>query len=465
MKADLRENWHRIYEIVPEQLRRVAEVGCVASAFNTNIDSVVKINGKKLAELADLVALVPEDLQNPQNLITSPKDAVRGIIKCFTQGIAEEWLCADKSTDEWLAQNLGDAHLQMGGQAGIIANVLAVLGVQKVCVHTASHPQMQAKCFLNTDNLLAFTADGNPQKAYDINRIADEPLVHRIIEFAAGDSFEFCGRTYTCPRANRFIATYDTANLELKIDNNFVQHLNRFGFDYLLLSGFHNLTATHSGLQRIAEVLPMLQQWKRLYPRGIIHLELASTQDKLIRTAILQKLAPLADSLGINEREALDALEICAPQMYADVCRKPLSAPLLLDILQTLKNTLRTPRIQLHFLGTYLTLQDKNFGISSEQNRRGMMLAATVAAAKAGLGNIESRDNLLWAHGRHINDRAAENMDKLAEYLHNPDFALSGITSFAGFDLIAVPTILIDKPLTLVGMGDTISSVSLIGAR
>ncbi len=465
MDAVLRENWHRMYEIVPEQLQRIAEIGCVASAFNTNIDSVVKINGEKIIQLAHTVGLTPEDLQNSQNLITSPQDAVRGIIKCFSQGIAEEWLCTDKSTDEWLAQNLGDAHLQMGGQAGIIANVLAVLGVQKVCVHTASHPQMQAKCFLNADNLAAFTTDGSLQKAYDINRTADEPLVHRIIEFAAGDSFEFCGRTYTCPRANRFIATYDTANLELKIDNNFVRHLNRFGFDYLLLSGFHNLTATHSGLQRIEAVVPMLQQWKRLNPHGIIHLELASTQDKLVRTAILQKLAPLADSLGINEREALDALEICVPQLYDKMQHNTLTAPLLLDILQTLKNTLRTPRIQLHFLGTYLTLQNKNFGISPEQNRRGMMLAATVAAAKAGLGNIENRDNLLWAHGRHIGDIAARNMLMLAEYLHNPDFALSGITSFAGFDLIAVPTILIDKPLTLVGMGDTISSVSLIGAR
>ncbi len=465
MSADLRENWHRIYEIVPEQLQRITEVGCVASAFNTNIDSVVKISGDKIADLAYSVGLMPEDLLNPQNRITSPQDAVRGIIKCFTQGIAEEWLCSDKSADEWLERNLGPAHLQMGGQAGIIANVLAVLGVQKVCVHTASHPQIQAERFLNSDNLLAFAEDGNLEKAYNINRSADKPLVHRIIEFAAGDSFEFCGSTYTCPRANRFIATYDTANLELKINTDFTQYLDRFGFDFLLLSGFHNLTAAHSGLQRIEAVVPMLQHLKQLNPHGIIHLELASTQDKAVRTAILQKLAPLADSLGMNEREALDALEICSPQMYADIRRKPLSAPLLLEILQTLKLKLQTPRMQLHFLGMYLTLQNKQFVITPEQNRRGMMLAATIAAAKAGLGNIEKHDNLLWAHGRYIDDKATENLDMLAKYLHNSDFALNGLASLGDFDLIAVPTILIDKPLTLVGMGDTISSVSLVGAR
>jgi len=32
-------------------------------------------------------------------------------------------------------------------------------------------------------------------------------------------------------------------------------------------------------------------------------------------------------------------------------------------------------------------------------------------------------------------------------------------------EIIAVPTIIIDNPITLVGMGDTISSISLVAAR
>ncbi|WP_461633240.1 hypothetical protein [Labilibaculum euxinus] len=41
----------------------------------------------------------------------------------------------------------------------------------------------------------------------------------------------------------------------------------------------------------------------------------------------------------------------------------------------------------------------------------------------------------------------------------------TGIFTNEKLEIIAVPTILIDKPVTLVGMGDTISSVSLVGAR
>jgi ADP-dependent phosphofructokinase/glucokinase len=40
-----------------------------------------------------------------------------------------------------------------------------------------------------------------------------------------------------------------------------------------------------------------------------------------------------------------------------------------------------------------------------------------------------------------------------------------GIFENDEIEIIAVPTIIIDKPITLVGMGDTISSISLVGAR
>ena len=112
--------------------------------------------------------------------------------------------------------------------------------------------------------------------------------------------------------------------------------------------------------------------------------------------------------------------------------------------------------------GLYLTLQDKGFKITPEANLRGMMTAATIAAAKAGTGTI---DNLLWAHGKEVSDVGLIEADGLAWATGQNDLAQNGIGRYRGWDLIVVPTILIEKPLTLVGMGDTISSLSLVGAR
>ena len=463
--ADLREIWQNAYKIVPAQLERTREIERVVTAFNTNIDAVVKISGKKLAELAKIVDLQPEDLMRTEAFLYEPKDVVRGIVRCFINGIAEEWLCEDRRVYTWMSDYLGYDRLQMGGQAGIVANVLAVLGVKEVCAHTSSLPKLQALQFLDLPNLAAVNQDGIIGKAHDMDCAEDVPLVHQIIEFDRDDVFKFGTQKYVCPKANRFIATYDTANVELKINRGFIKYIDNVGFDYMILSGFHNLTQARSGLKKIENAIPLVQKWKQNNPYGIIHLELASTQDKIVRKAILQNLAPIADSVGLNEREALDALEVVAPDMYEKVQKSELTAPILLDVAQKLKEKLQTPRIQLHFYGMYLTLQNKGFVVSPEANKRGMMTASTIAASKAALGNIEHQENLLWANGQKIGDISAQNIQSIAKVLNNSEFALNGIAEYCNADLIAVPTIIVKKPKTLVGMGDTISSVSLIAAR
>jgi len=193
-------------------------------------------------------------------------------------------------------------------------------------------------------------------------------------------------------------------------------------------------------------------------------LELASTQDVKVRKAIIEYIAPLVDSVGLNDKEAMDVLETVDYELYEKMKNTSLNAPQLFEILLKIKEKCHTPRIQLHFLGMYLTLQDKGFRITPMQNKQGMMLAATVAATKAGTGSINDEKVLLWAHGREVADRGLAELENLSVYLKCPELYEKGICNVAEYEVIAVPTILVEKPLTLVGMGDTISSVSLIGA-
>lgn len=461
----LQKNWRQKYDCVPQQLEKVKKVHSAATAFNTNIDAVLKISGKRLSELIETVNLNEEEFSNSRTLLETPQDVVHGITKCFSRGIAEEWICDDKVVYEWMQQNLGYNRLQMGGQGGIVANALAVLGVQNVFVHTNSHPKLQAQQFLPLDNLLGIDENDKACRACDIDRAAETPLVHWIIEFDIGDSFMAWGKEFICPKSNRFIATYDPANIDLVINQGFVKHLSQHGYDYLVLSGYHNLTSKRRGVELVNESVALIKDWKLHNPQGIIHLELASTQDKKVRAAIIEKIAPLADSLGLNEREALDALEVINPQKYDELAHEELTAPRLFEIISIIKAKTKAPRIQLHLFGLYITLQDKDFRITPEQNLRGMMLASTVAATKAGTGKIEEHDKLLWAQGKDVSEISLNNLQDLAEYLQNPELVQTGICEYEGCNVIAVPTIIIEKPLTLVGMGDTISSVSLIGAR
>lgn len=462
--TNLKKIWNDQYNVVEKQLKEISKIGSVATAFNTNIDAVLKIKGKDIEDLVEKTGLSEEEAFGNSTHLIKPSDVVHGIFKCFASGIAEEWTADDKSIYEWMKNNLGYDRLQMGGQGGIVANALAVLGVKHVYAHTNSHPKIQADQFLNLDNLFAFDEKGNLKQASKIDRKDDIPLIHWIIEFDVGDKAILWGKEFVCPKSNRFIATYDPLNADLVINQNFVNYLSDVGYNYLILSGYSNLTTKRKGVELVKNSATLIESWKKKNPDGIIHLEVASTQDKLVRKAVVEEIAPLVDSIGLNERETLDVLEVIDENQFEELRKNELTAPLLFKAILDIKQKIKVPRIQLHMFGLYITVQDKNFKIPAENNLKGMMLAATVAATKAGTGKIEEYDNLLWAKDMSVSDVGLRELTSLAESFNMHELLKTGIDNYLNFEIIAVPTILIQKPLTLVGMGDTISSVSLIGA-
>ena len=461
---ELKKLWLKNFSTVPETLKRMKEVGAVATAFNTNIDAVLKVSGKKIVELAKQLGLGLKELEDiKQTKLEQPSDVLKGLFKCFKNGIAEEWLTEDTLVYDWMVENLGYDRLQMGGQGGIVANALAVTGVQKVYAHTNSLPKLQAKQFLKRENLMSFDHDGKEKPAYSINREVDIPLIHWILEFDKNDSVELDGKTFTCPKSNRFIATYDPLNLHLVMDEHFVNNMAKKKIDYIVLSGFHALTEKNNGVKLQDDALPIIKGWKD--NGDLIHLEIASTQDIAVRKAIIKKIAPIVDSVGVNEREAIDILEVTGYENLAEKCNKDTHSVNMFEAILNIKKHIKTPRIQLHMFGLYITIQDKGYKIKPEENLRGMMLAATVAAGKAGTGNINEEKNLLWAQGQEVSDVGLNELRDLSEHIKKPELLSHGIAEFDGFDIIAIPTILVEKPVTLVGMGDTISSISLVGAR
>ena len=125
-----------------------------------------------------------------------------------------------------------------------------------------------------------------------------------------------------CPKSNRFIATYDPLNLSLTIDEAFVRDIENQKLNYVILSGFHALTKSSGGLKLLDKALPVIDAWRQKCLGCIIHLELASTQDVAIRKAIVNKIVPLVDSIGVNERETIDVLQVIGEEELAKKCEE-----------------------------------------------------------------------------------------------------------------------------------------------
>jgi ADP-dependent phosphofructokinase/glucokinase len=471
--TDARNAWLNLYRDVPATLKAMAGVGRVVCAFNTNIDAVVKVTGSRIqAMAADAGVDSFEPVAQTSRAIRSPADLVRGLLRCFSRGIGEEWLIEGRDVVDWVRARAPDARHQMGGQAGIVANAMSLCGVGEVLVHCASLPADQAGLFLERDNLRSTNRDGIVAPARTLER-PDEPMVHWILEFDGGDSVTLAGNQVTCPKSNRFIATYDPLNFRLSVDEGFAAEVLIKPADYAVVSGYHllqeDMVGGGSGIQRVDATRELLRSWKAAFPGMIRHLEFASTQDRAIRYRVLDTVARDVESLGLNEREAIDLLEVLCDAELAAACENRTSSTNLFRAVLRIVQWTGCPRVQLHMFGLYFTVQGKGFPVGPLANRRGMQVAAVVAAGKAGTGAIDSPDVLLWADGRAVSDIGLRELAALGEYLgenHGPNSLLStGIFEGTDFDVIAVPTILVERPVTLVGMGDTISSISLVGAR
>lgn len=473
---DLKSAWKKHYEGAPAQLEKMKAVKGVASVFNANIDAVLKVKPEMLLTWMEELGLDEWQVLNTgAKKISEPGDVLRGFLECFSKGIAQEWMVSSAETFLWMRDHLGHDRNQMGGQGGIIANVMAVTGVQHVYVHCASHPAGQAALFLDRSNLVSTDQDGHLVRASAVNRPDDMPLIHWILEFDKGSEITIGGLTHTCPKSNRFIATYDPLNFVLHIDEGFNKAMKDSAnpVDTILLSGYQMLSEPlqggGSGLKRIDESWKDVAAWKEAHPGCMVHFEFASTQDFLIRKALAEKLAPQADSVGCNEQEEIQILEVLGEVALARECAQSMDSVTLFRGLLKIFEKLNNGRIQLHMFGLYVTIARLDWKQSDQSMRDGMAFAATLAAAKAGTGSLEKEENLLWAHGREVAEHSLKELQALAAHLKEAHkiegFELSGIGKAAGFRVIAVPTILIEKPVTLVGMGDTISSLSLVGAR
>lgn len=473
---ELKNRWFEYYQTAAQQLKKMSEVKGLISAFNANIDAVIKISGRQIAQIIENHSMNANELLfDGEKSIKTNEDAIRGLINSFRNGIAEEWLIENEQVFEWLKENIGYDTMQMGGQGGIVANVMAVCGVESVYVHTASSPTEQSKLFLDLPNLKNVGKEGSIKKAYDVSRDNDIPLIHWIIEFDKGDKLLINNTEIVCPKANRFIATYDPLNFKLHIDEAFDKKMcdPSTKFEHIILSGYQmlhsELPGGELGIERIDKSKTIIDAWRNNNPEHILHFEIASTQDKIIRKYLIDNLANQVDSIGFNERELIDILEVIGEVELAQQCDKDTHSSSLFKGMLRIFDYISCDRIQLHMFGLYVTLQKKGYKVTPIQNRKGMQLAANIAATKAGTGSINSYDMLLWSQDQKVSDIGLNELRSLYETIENTfgvnNILEEGIYTNDEIEIIAVPTIIIDNPITLVGMGDTISSVSLVAAR
>ncbi|MGB9928127.1 MAG: ADP-dependent glucokinase/phosphofructokinase [Methanosarcina sp.] len=279
----------------------------ILCGYNVNIDSVYRISGAEVSALLNSFdrAEILEKINNPPGKIYSESDFIAGLIYCMKNGYGAEWLVFEKQVFEFLKTHFFKKSLvRMGGNAGIMANILSQLGASKVIPNIAvpsetqlslfskkaiyfpeAEPQIkedfQAGSKSDLNNLreplkelrnkpeksleegsgniseknkigesrnIALNPDSNTASNAVSNTIfntaySNQDPIHFVFDFSKGDTFSLYGTEITVPRENRFIATCDHLNFRLYVNPAFEKYALEHirEIDGTLISGFHLL--------------------------------------------------------------------------------------------------------------------------------------------------------------------------------------------------------------------------------
>ncbi len=388
--------------------RALKNVRNVFMAFNCNIDNIVKVRNQDF----------PEDIE-------------KGILYSMRYGASESVM--SKETEDSLKRIRPDEQ-RMGGQIGIMANFLAMLGLRPI-VYTPLHSTQQNKLFSKGIRLIG------PKNMKD-------KKINWIFEFEKGQIFHRVKARTT----NRFIAASRPDKFRMKP----IKLPDKY--DCAILSGFHGIKPryrdgrTHSDQFKIAA--RMIEKIKR--KKKPIHLEIAYTKNKKIMNGIL-RLAKSVDSIGLDVPELVNILNSTGDKGLARAIHTTRDVRYVYDGLKKMQKRIKTKKIHIHAYGYYIALAKEDYHIKPTEIRKSMRFASIVAAAKAGHG-LKSKNGIKKGLNYPVSGIGEKSGRILREHLRRRGIEMEdGIARDKDY-VIFVPIPLVKRVKGTVGLGDIISS-------
>ena len=446
--------WDALYSSAFESVKgRIGRVGRVLLAYNTNIDAIKYLDWRDLEgriekagkdEIFRYAEELPERIENIPQLLGS-------ILWSIRSGKAAE-LFVESCSTRFYMRRWGWDELRMGGQVGIMANLLGGVYGVPVIAHVPQLSRLQAGLFKDGPIYVPRVKNGKLKLVHPRDFAGDEEnCVHYIYEFPRG----FRVFDIEAPRENRFIGSADDYNPNVHIRPEFHEHFEEIAgeAEVAIISGLQTLTKEnyHEPLETLRGHLEVLEEG------GIpVHLEFAFTSDEKVRKALVDMLG-LFHSVGLNEVELASIMEVLGEKTLAQklLANDPVDPVAVTEAMLKLAERTGVKRIHFHTYGYYLALTD----YSGAYVRDALLFAALAAAAKAKLGDVRSIDDVVKAMDVPVNVKA-----KPVEEALSKEYGMkNGVAGVNGYQLAFVPTKIVVRPKSTVGIGDTISSSAFVG--
>ncbi|MCD4822116.1 MAG: ADP-specific phosphofructokinase [Methanococcoides sp.] len=474
--------WESVYrESYEDILSSIGNVRGIFVAYNSNIDAIKHVGAvdiKNLLMNVDISEVREKVFEYPRQ-IDSPSDLVARLIIAMRDGKAAEVPTNTTDIHDWLTDHLVFDSARMGGQAGIISNLLASMGIEKVITYVPWLSEEQAEYFVDSENLLfPVVEDGklvlkHPKEAFDPG---NSPKVNWILEFSKGMEVKFAGEHFVIPRDNRLIISSRPKWIRIEMDPELYERIPQLqaDIDGAILAGYQMIREEYEDgstyMDYVEKAVNVIEKLKEGNPDIRIHVEFTSIQNKVIRKAILKHIVRKhVHSLGLDTVEVANALNVLGYEELAySVINKGENAIIsLYEGAVKLLRELELERVHIHSLGFYICLVSKDCPISVEDHRAALLFGSTVAAAKASYGEIISLESTEAGLNVPISDEGHKELVKLEKHL-----VRSGMSSMEDFengcictpyyDALVIPTKVVSEPVATVGIGDAISATAFV---
>ncbi|MBI5224250.1 hypothetical protein HY989_00090 [Candidatus Micrarchaeota archaeon] len=445
----------------------------VFSGFNAITDAVVKFSSSDFeSELKNCNAIKLQSLMHKGKALASietKEEFFFAFIQMFSKGKALELPSSNEKLFSYFKLKFKEK-LRMGGQAGIIANQLARLGLNSVC-YAPLISRQQARLFL-PGVFFPFLQYGNLayKKPIACIRDLDDTKTNWIFEFGKGDKLKFNGKTIICPRSNRLIvASRPKAYLPL-FEDALLSYLPSISssFNLYFLAGFSSFQITMQGRHfrhYLHKLLWQITQLKK-NKNAKLHLEYVAIHNPELESAIYPSLLPLFDSFGINEVETMHFLKMTGDNYLSKQIGRHESPMNFYLGIRRIFHKFKLNRLHAHTLGYFFLLLRKEYvGLKSPNDFvSSLLFASRVADARASLGVAASIHDVLKFGDLKMSKIGIDAMNSFAnEFIKSKPqrqkFLLNGYFEIDDHFVIMVPTSIVRAKST-VGLGDTISSIA-----
>jgi len=472
---DMQSIWQQRFEgSMEESVARIKRVPGVVLGFHSTIDGLKKVTPELLDSLlASDPELAEEARARTQDLpieINTRADLLGGLLSSMQRGKALQLMIRKQEVFDWFMDACGYDELRLGGTSGNMANYLSPLGFKKILVYANPLTKQQAELFAGNSNLNVLTQeDGHYELKHPHQAWQGEGIhaLHWILEYPAGLKARVGDLEVSTPRANRYIAAWNPANNQLQVTNTFRQGLlEKAGeFSHFIVSGFHILSERYPDGSTYADCLkPVAEYLSRLRekaPHLKLHYEFASIASCKIRAGIIDLMLPAVHSLGLNEVELCAILRDTGDEESARAIESGAGLERTLSGLCELSRRTGLDRIQLHDLGYYLCITRKSF-IDPVVTSKGLMLAATLAASRSLTGNLENLDVIFRGLQVPFSPVGLAGLRTLSHVVGDSAFEGTGIGTYGDWDVVYIPTKVVENPVLTVALGDIISSSAFV---